>query len=480
MEPLPSVTGTRRNSLILAVVFLVGFIPSCVVNDRTGYSQDDAMLLMISSYTVLLDGDDAAHKLGGGVRMLSIHPQLQATSASEVETLIDLYSDLYESNLAKIYEQYPDRAEQMVDQLDAQHQEKIDDLLRQKRRLEARRRRRRWGLFRRIGRGLSRVARFIGRTTRTIVVEGGRLLAHYAINEIKQRVRDVFEGRVSAIIQKVAAKFGPLAPFVQGKLKGVLDRWWIRLRDRVSGRLARQRRETQTAEARAGVQGESSTNGEYDEAEDMESVINPAEFAGDDGCEPSRAWIPDYWEEYVIPSLKEDGKYCSDTGDYYHCLEEKADEGLCPDVVHEACEAVYEQILPTKPGQVVTIVDDKAYYRDGDNHLEISLPISGGPVSGLMQVNYSEDFFGEDSCVVDLTFTVSGTYDTSTCAVKGNAIKTLNYVEAREDDCLGYPEPYEKSVRFGMEIRNGVLYTCADGGTDTLLCESYRLENYLK
>lgn len=438
------------------------------------------MLLMISSYTVLLEGGEAALGPGGGGRMFSLSPQVTATSASEVETLIDLYSNLYETNLAKIYEQYPDRAEQMVDRLDAQHQDKIDDLLRQKQRLQARRRRRGWGLFRRIGRGLARVARFIGRTTRTIVVEGGRLLAQYAINEIKQRVRDVFEGRVNALIEKVASKFGPLAPFVQGKLKGVLDRWWIRLRDRVSGRLAQQRRGTQTAEARAALQGEPPTDGGVEERADLEKVIDPAEFAGDDECEAGRAWIADYWDEYVVPSLKEDGKNCSDSNDYYHCLESKADEGLCPEDAHAACEAVYEAILPTKPGQVVTVVDNSAYYRDGDNHLEVTFPLSGGPVSGYMHVNYSEDFFGEDACIVDLTFTFSGSYDPHTCSLLGNATKSLVYAEAREGDCLGYPEPYEKSVRFGMEVRNGVLYTCGDGGTDRLLCESYRIDNYLK
>lgn len=471
----------RRKSFLLLILFLVGLLPaSCSAVSSVKHEQDDAMLLMISSYTVLLEEDDAALKLGGGARMLSIPPQVQAASAREVETLIDLYSDLYESNLAKIFEQYPDRAEQMVDRLDTQHQEKIDDLLRQKRRLEARLRRRRWGLFRRIGRGLSRVARFIGRTTRTIVVEGGRLLAHYAISEIKQRVRDVFEGRVDALIERVAGKFGPLAPFVQGKLKGVLDRWWIRLRDRVSGRLARQRRGTQTAEARATLQGEAPTNHEDEGQVDLESVIDPAEFAADDECEPGIGWIREYWDEYVVPSLKEDGKFCSDTDDYYHCLEAKALEGVCPEDVQAACEAVYDEILVGEPGQMVVIVDDTGYYRDGDNHLEITFPLSGGPASGYMHVNYSDDFMGVDSCIVDHTFTYTGTYDLQTCTIVGSAVDSFWYQEEEEGDCLGYREPYERTVRFGMEIHNGELYTCGDEGQARLLCEFYEIADYVK
>jgi hypothetical protein len=473
----------RKRTLILLMIFLGGLLPACGAGSRVNRSQDDAMLMMISSYTVLLEGEgDASLGLGSGGRMLSISPQVTATSASEVDTLIGLYSDLYNSNVEKIYEQYPDRADQLIERLDAQHQEKIDDLLRQKQRLQARRRRRRWGLFRRIGRGLARVARFIGRTTRTIVVEGGRLLAQYAINEIKQRVRDLFEGRVNAIIARVAGKFGPLQPFVQSKLKRVLDRWWIRFRDRVSGRLAEQRRGTQTSEARAQERAEPSTDQESGEALDLETVIDPAEFAGDDECDQGRAWIEDYWEEYVVPSLKEDGKYCSNTSDYYSCLVEKADQGMCPEDAHEACEVDYAGILPTKPGQVVTIVDDSAYYRDGDNHLEITFPLSGGPVSGFMAVNYSEDFFGEDACVVDFTFTYSGTYDPSTCILQGNATKTLNYVEAREEDCLGYPEPYEKTVRWAMAIRNGHLDTCgaSDLAKDALICEGYGISEYVK
>jgi hypothetical protein len=471
----------RKQTLILLLIFIGGLLPSCGSGPGQGRQQDDAMLLMISSYTVLLEGgDEAALGLRGGARMLSLSPQVKVTSTREVDTLIELYSNLYNSNVEKVYEQYPERADQLVDRLNDQYQAKVDDLLRQKQRLQARRRRRRWGLFRRIGRGLARVARFIGRTTRTIVVEGGRLIGQYAINEIKQRVRDVFEGRVNAVIERVASKFGPLAPFVQGKLKRVLDRWWIRLRDRVSGRLVRQRQGTQTAEAHAAVERQPSTSDEDREPADLETAIDADEFAGDDECAPDRSWIPEYWKVYVVPSLKEDGKYCSDTSAYYHCLEEKADEGLCPEVVHEVCEPLYDQIFPTDPGQVVTIVDDTAYYRDSDNHLDINLPLSGGPVSGFMAVNYSEDFFGEEACVVDLTFTFSGTYDPSTCTVAGNAIKTLNYVEAREEDCLGYPEPYEESLRFGMEIRNGTLFTCSAEGQGQLLCESYKLSDYVK
>ncbi|MGD8632513.1 MAG: hypothetical protein PVF85_03020 [Anaerolineales bacterium] len=468
-------------SFLLLIICFAGLLPACGVGAGQQHDQDDAILLMISSYTVLLEGGEAG-SLGfhGGGRMLLLNPQVRVTSTREVDTLIDLYSDLYESNLAKIYEQYPERAEQMARQLETQHQEKIDDLLRQKQRLRARRRRRRWGLFRRIGRGLARVARFIGRTTRTIVVEGGRLLAQYAVNEIKQRVRDVFEGRVNVLIERVASKFGPLAPFVQGKLKHVLERWWIRLRDRVSGRLARQRRETQTAEARAALQGEPARSDGDEEKTDLETVIDPAEFAGDDECEPDRGWISDYWEKYVVPALKEDGKNCSDTSDYFHCLEQKADEGLCPGDAHAACELVYEEILPTGAGQVVTIVDDSAYYRDGDNHLEITFPLSGGPASGYMHVNYSDDFMGADSCVVDHIFTYTGKFDPNTCTIVGTAMDTFGIQEEEEGDCLGYPDSYERSVQFGMEIRNGVLYTCGDQGEDRLLCESYRIEDYLK
>jgi hypothetical protein len=470
-----------KNSFLLLIVFLAGLLPACERGAGRDRDPDDAMLLAISSYTVLLEGSESTSLgLSGGARMLSLSPQVKISSAREVDTLIDLYSDLYNSNVEKVYEQYPERADQLVDGLNDQYQAKVDDLLRQKQRLQARRRRRRWGLFRRIGRGLARVARFIGRTTRTIVVEGGRLIGQYAINEIKQRVRDVFEGRVDAVIKRVASRFGPLAPFVQGKLKRVLDRWWIRLRDRVSGRLAEQRQGTQTAEASAAVERQQSTGDEDKEPADLETVIDPDEFAGDDECAPDRSWIPEYWEEYVVQSLKEDGKYCSDTSVYYHCLEQKADEGLCPEVVHEVCEPLYDQIFPTDPGQVVTIVDNTAFYRDSDNHLDLTLPLSGGPVSGFMAVNYSEDFFGEGACIVDLTFTFSGTYDPSTCIVAGNAIKTLNYVEAREEDCLGYPEPYEESLRFGMEIRNGTLFTCSAEGQGQLLCESYKLSDYVK
>lgn len=438
------------------------------------------MLLMISSYTVLLEGgEDAALGLRGGGRLLSLRSQADATSASEVDMLINIYSGLYNSNVEKVYELYPDRAEQLIDRLDEEHQKKIDDLLAQKQRLQARRRRRRWGLFRRIGRGLARVARFIGRTTRTIVVEGGRLLAQYAIGEIQRRVRDVFEGRVNAIISRVAGKFGPLGSFVQSKLKHVLDRWWIRLRDRISGRLADQQRATQTVRAAANAGGDSATGNKDDSNPDVGSVFDPAEFAGDDECGEGGVWIQPYWDEYVVPALKEDGKNCSNSSEYFTCLKEKSAQGLCAADAHEACEAFYDAIPPSKPGQVVTIVDDGAYYRDSDNHLDITFPLDGGPVSGSMLVEYTDNFPTTDGCYVTRTFTFTGTYDPESCGLTGSAIETLNYVEKNEEDCLGYREPYEESVGWGMQIRNGDLDTCGQA-PGALICHGYDIADHLK
>ncbi|MDF1521181.1 MAG: hypothetical protein P1P73_11990, partial [Brevefilum sp.] len=147
---------------------------------------------------------------------------------------------------------------------------------------------------------------------------------------------------------------------------------------------------------------------------------------------------------------------------------------------HAACEAIYDEILPTKLGQVVTIVDDAGYYRDGDNHLEITFPLSGGPVSGYMHVNYSDNFMGEDSCIIDNTFTFTGNFNPTTCTIVGNAIDAFWYQEDEEGDCIGYAEPYERTVRFGMDIDNGELYTCSDQGQDRLLCELYYIADYVK
>lgn len=468
---------SNRKAFLLLILFLTGLSPACSMASRDRYDQDDAMLLLISSYTVLLENGDTALGAGGGGRMLALSPQVTAPSTSEVDTLISIYSSLYNSNVEKVYERFPERADKLVGMLDEEYQAKVDRLLQQKQRLQAKRRRRRWGLFRRIGRGLARMARFIGRTTRTIVVEGGRLLAEKAINEIKQRVRDVFEGRVNAMIAKVAGKFGPLAPFVQSKLKCVLDRWWIRLRDRVSGRLAAQQRATQTAEARAYIQ-DAPPAGQQD-GEENEFQISDFEEAlgrGESGdCAGDGSWIDAYWNDTVVPALKEDRKNCANTGPYYSCLVQKSAEGLCAADVHEACESVYESLW-TLPEGMITLETSNIFTNPLWQSAEFNMEFGGrgGTVSGTHEHVRVFDRYGF-TCTYYFSMEFGGTFDTSTCLMQGSGTWTLELSEEGLDgECANYGcdwghEGCTRSHQWALKLEDGE-FTCVSDLSEGEVC----------
>jgi hypothetical protein len=466
----------QKRSVILLLIFIGGLVPACGLGSLSNHDQDEAMLLMISSYTILLsDGETAALNLPGSGMVQSLRLQATATSAREVDTLINIYSDLYNANVEKAYELYPDRADQLVDRLEEQYQLKVDNLLEQKESLRAARRRRRWGLFRRIGRGLGRIARFIGRTVRTVVIDQARSLAENAIAEIKQRVRDVFEGRVNTLIAKVAGKFGPLAPFVQGKLKRVLDRWWIRLRDRVSGRLAQQQRGTQTAQAKATSRNLPSE----DEAKPV-PTYSEEEFdrlMGMDDCGEGSDWVDAYWENTVIPALKEEGKQCANTAAYYNCLMEKSGQGLCAEDAHEACEQVYQSLWAIPPSSIT--LDESAVTTPlkmmwSSFDFQMSFNGFGGAVNGSHQ---SVRVFDDDDppCTVTSDLEFTGTFSPLTCRMQGTVTRTLSLSDPGPAGACWYhgcdfgSEGCTRQYQWALELKDGIFY-CVPDLSDGYLC----------
>jgi hypothetical protein len=466
----------RIQSVILVGMFLLEGLAGCSGSDRLvpGRSQDDAMLLMISSTTRILEGEGVA----AGVLRPGMAPILQAgRTSNEIGILVGIYEDLYGRYAENLAAFDPQLAEKFSDRLADEYQAKVEPLLARKAKLDASRRRRRWGLFRAIGRGLGRFAKFIGRTTVTIVREVGRELAQRTVTMVKQRVRELFEGRVNTFIARLASKFGPLGPFVQGKLKAALDRWWIRTRDRVSGRLARQA--TQTAEAGvAAAQLPAEGEAEPAEAEPQQVPIDESEFGGDE-CDPSGAWYDDYWEQIAVPALKQDHKYCSDWSPYSSCVYEQARQGVCEEEAHAACEALYEAIPPVGGGATVTIVDDAVYHLDADNHFDITFSLHGGPVSGYAAWDWWDNFFGEGRCYVNSTFTFKGSYDPDTCILSGTGVRTMEKHEVEEGDCLGVGDSYEETIPFRMDLHRGTLNTCAEPPSSPL-CLLEEIGDYLK
>ena len=462
-------TARTPQSLFLLGVFLLGCISSCSFTPQPAHSQDSAMLLMISSYTVLLSGEEVAWSgRSAGGRMLSLRPQVDAASASEVDALIRIYSDLYSTNVEKVYEMYPDRADQLVSRLEKELQEKVDNLLAQKQRLQARRRRRRWGLFRRIGRGLARVARFLGRTAKTIIIDSARNLAKNAIDEIKGRVREIFEGRVNTLIARIASKFGPLAPFVGNKMKRVLDRWWIRTRDRITGRLARQQSATQTAQAKAERQPEPPGNSD-DSVAELENETLDSLLGMDEDCGTDTSWVDNYWQKTVLPALKEDRKNCSNTAGYYNCLKEKAAQGICAADVHEACEQIYEGIWALPEGSVSIDVSN-IFVNDllwPSADFSMTFNAGGGSVNGSHM--HTRVFDEEDpACTTTYTTTFSGNFDPSTCILQGSGQWTLSLSDTSEGGACWYHgcdfghQGCTRSYGWALELKDGEFVCVTD------------------
>lgn len=259
------------------------------------------MLLMISSTARLLDGEDSTAGVvrPGMAPVIHMHRPQAGQTANEIGILVGIYEDLYGRYAENLAAVDPRLSEKFSDRLADEFQSKVEPLLSRKAKLDARRRRQRWGLFRAIGRGLSKFTQFIGRTTITLVQVGSEMLLQEAVNMVKGRIQEIFEGRINTLLARLASKFGPLGPFVQDKLKAALDRWWIRTRDRITGRLARQA--TQTAKAGlAQVQPPQSAEVEADQVQ-----IDESEFGADD-CDPQGLWFEDYWDQIAVPALKQD------------------------------------------------------------------------------------------------------------------------------------------------------------------------------
>ena len=207
-------------------------------------------------------------------------------------------------------------------------------------------------------------------------------------------------------------------------------------------------------------------------------VIDESEFAGDE-CDPQGLWFEDYWNQIAVPALKQDHKYCSDWRPYNQCLYQQAREGVCAEDAHAACETLYDAIPPVGGASSVTIVDNTVHHIDSDNHFDITFSLDGGPVSGYMSWDWTDDFFGEDSCYVSSTFTFRGSFSPSTCILSGTGVRTMDKQEAQEGDCLGVGDSYEETIPFRMDLNRGTLNTCAKLPS-TPLCVIEEIGSYVK
>lgn len=255
----------RQRAMLLFLVFILGLLPGCSPLKSSARSHDDAMLLMIASQVRLAGSleDESLASVHGQMSLRPVGIAANGNTINEVVGLIELYRR-HQDTLEGQKDQYTDRQYEFVK---SALNDKISDLEQQASSLTKRRRRRGFNPFKVIGRGIGKLAKGIGKGVKFVVVEGGKLAIHFVVNKVKTTIRDVFEGRVNSIIARFVGRFGPLSPWVEARLRRVLDRWWVGFRDRVSGRASRYA--TQTAEAGLDL--------ELGEEQEPETVVQPAE-----------------------------------------------------------------------------------------------------------------------------------------------------------------------------------------------------------
>ncbi len=444
-----------RKAGFLFIVFMLGLLPGCGPVNNSSRRQDDAMLLMIASQVRLADSLEGESQTSAHGHM-SLRPlgiKANGNSINEVIGLIELYRD-HKDTLEAQKAQYTDRQYQFVkNALD----EKISDLEQQASSLTNRRRRRGFNPFKVIGRGIGKLAKGIGKGVKFVVVEGGKLAIHFVVNKVKTTIRDVFEGRVNSILARFAGRFGPLSPWVEARLKRVLDRWWVGFRDRVSGRASRYA--TQTAEARENARDDEPVEVSEEEAESFEEA-----FRLDD------PWFDQAWPE-LRALLVEERRNCQTSAilQWKECLFQRAASGLSQDEATEACQKTYDDIPSNDAGGSVTTTGEVFYSPTVANQVILTYPSGGGQVSGSFYYQIYDDMF---YCTITLTVSdVQGTYDLETCSMSGTAYMTVVYegmtcvsvcgpTDASPAPC---PVTVEGSTTWDATLEDGVLSGAVGG-----------------
>jgi hypothetical protein len=372
---------------------------------------DDAMLLMIASHVRLAESleSEALASAHGQMRIRPVGIKADGKTINEVVGLIELYRK-YEDTLETQKDQYTDH---QYDFVQGTLINKISDLEQQANSLTKRRSRRGFNPFKIIGRGIGKLAKGIGKGVKFVVVEGGNLAIHFVVDKVKTTIRDVFEGRVKSIIARFTSRFGPLSPWVEARLRRVLDRWWVGFRYRTTSRASRYA--TQTAEALV--------------KKDRER--EPDEGGSDDDISYEEAFrVDDDWFDQAWPGLKalliEERRNCQTKAiaQWKDCLFQQAAAGATQTEATEACQSPYDAIPKNDAGGTVTMMGETIYGGAVANKVTITYPSGGGAVNGRLYYQLYDDVF---LCTITATTDVVGEYDMETCTMGGTATLEILY-----------------------------------------------------
>lgn len=359
------------------------------------------MLLMIASHVRLAESIES-ESLASAHGQMSVRPvgiKADGGSINEVVGLIELYRK-HQDTLEAQKNQYTDHQYEFVQ---TALNDKISDLEQQASSLTKRRRRGGFNPFKIIGRGIGKLAKGIGKGVKFVVVEGGKLAIHFVVDKVKTTIRDAFEGRVNSIIARFASRFGPLSPWVEARLKRVLDRWWVRFRDRATGRAKRYA--TQTAEA---------LGQEPQEDQSLEDLKSKDE-----------KWFEEVWsdtEQLLI--LRQQNCQKSAIIELRGCLLEQEASGASADDAINACEAIMNAIPKNDAGGSVTMTGETIYVGAVANEVTITYPSGGGGVTGRI---FYQLYDNVSLCTITTTTDVVGEYDLETCTMGGKATLEILY-----------------------------------------------------
>ncbi len=163
------------------------------------------------------------------------------------------------------------------------------------------------------------------------------------------------------------------------------------------------------------------------EEDEQEEVITTEDKEEPGDCSSDRAWVDEFWDGAVVPTLVKDIKNCQPKAawTYRSCLQEQAASGVCPEDAVEVCHAQYEAIPKNDSGGSVSL--SPTIFHGAAESVSTSLiyPSEGGSVSGqffyILKDNVSY-------CTITITSTItSGNFDLETCSMNGTAELTMLY-----------------------------------------------------
>jgi hypothetical protein len=414
-----------RAYVLLVVMVSISFVAGVTYSKASAQSLsqtrsiDDAMLLMISSHT-MIEADDHLEQSSltksGRMQMINSGVGDRTLTVNEIAVYRDALRESCLTGKALITARYAGEDECIrLGMMEKECGKRTDWLNEQAEALErARRRRARYrgigGMFNRIGDAIRRARpgqaiRWFGKEVIPEVAKAaltggvelkGRALQHFGRKVLQKKIQRAVQYE---IVRRHTSKQAAVAS--EESLDSIVMR------------------------ASKGWTLSSAEIQEIKKRCEGDSKESQTESTSSDMCAGDYSWINEYWE-IVKQLLIEEGRNCQPTAvhEYRRCLESKAVEGLCKDAAIEACIMVFASIPSNDAGGTVTMTGETIYSGAVANEVTITYPSGGGSVNGRLYYQLYDDVF---LCTITTTTDVVGEYDLETCTMRGTATLEIHY-----------------------------------------------------